>query len=216
MSETNGKANGHARNANEKLHIPGGTHLGDNTITDTNRDFPHPLDRVVADYPASGAILQMQTGLFQHGLNRARSSGATKPVPEDQKALEEHARAMARQTYRDSFDPSKHPHDKVRYEEYQHQLAQRDESQQGASHAVAYLRDADTNLAKTPKAGEKPAPNPWLGGLLKLGTLNGWGARYPGKKARSRKKLLRFFYIYNSSEQKEREREVTPALVVSS
>ena len=162
MSETNGSANGHARNANEELDIPGGTNLRDNTIASTNRDFPRPLDRVVADYPASGAILQMQTGLVEHGRNRARLSGATKPVPEDQKALEEHARAMARQTYRDSFDPSKHPHDKLRYEEYQHQLAQRGEAQQGASHARANLRDADTNLAKTPKAGEKPAPNPWL------------------------------------------------------
>src|SRR6266852_1238843 len=88
VSETNGNANGHARN--EELHVPGGTSLRDSTITNITQDFPHPLDRVVAGHPASGAILQMQTGLFELGRNRARLSGATKPASEDQKALAEH------------------------------------------------------------------------------------------------------------------------------
>lgn len=142
MSTTNGSLTGHPTNGNGAS--------------------PHPLDSVVAAPSTSGAILQMQTGLFELGRNRARSSGATKPVGEDKKAVEEHARAMARETYRDSFDPSKHPHDKARQDEYENQLAQRGEAQQAAAHARANLRDADEKIAKTPKAGEKPAPSPWL------------------------------------------------------
>ncbi len=162
MSDTNGNANGRARNASEALHIPAGAHLRDITITQANQGSAHPLNGVVADYPANGAILQLQTGLFELGRNRARLGGATKPVPEGQQALEEHARATARETHRDKFDPDQHPHDKVRHEEYQHRLAQRSEAQQGLSHAMARLRDADMDLAKTPKAGDEPTANPWV------------------------------------------------------
>ena len=167
VSKANGNANGHARNAETELYIPVGPDI---TVTNTNTKpgLPHPIDidRVVTDYPASGAILEMQTGLCQHGRNRALASGATKPVAEDQKALEDHARAMAKRTeqkiYRDSYDPSKHAHDKLRQDEHQQQLGQRGEVQQGVAHARANLRDADTNLAKTPKAREKPVLNPWV------------------------------------------------------
>jgi len=167
VSKANGSANGHARNAETELYIPVGPDI---TVTDTNTKpgLPHPIDidRVFTDYPANGAILEMQTGLCQHGRNRALASGATRPVAEDQKALEDHARAMAKRTeqkiYRDSYDPSKHAHDKLRQDEHQQRLDQRGEVQQGVAHARANLRDADTNLAKTPKAGEKPVLNPWV------------------------------------------------------
>src|SRR6266849_7319655 len=80
VSDTNGNANGRARNASEALHIPAGAHLRDITITQANQGSAHPLNGVVADYPANGAILQLQTGLFELGRNRARLGGATKPV----------------------------------------------------------------------------------------------------------------------------------------
>jgi len=162
MSATNGNANGHGGSATEELRIPVGTHLSDFNITNASKGASHPLSKVIGGNSSSGAILQMQTGLFELGRNRAHLGGATKPVLEDQKALEEHARAMARETYREKFDPAENPHDKVRHEEYQDQLAQRSQAQQGSSHAMAHVRDADISLAKTAKAGEKPAPNPWL------------------------------------------------------
>jgi len=94
------KANGHtngAKNGDGALHIPGGNYAADTTLTNAHRGHPHPLDSVVVDHPGSGAILRMQTGLFELGRNRAGQSGATKPVIEDQRALEEHARTMARE-----------------------------------------------------------------------------------------------------------------------
>jgi len=122
----------------------------------------HPLDGVVTETPASGPILQMHTGLFELGRKRAHSSGTPKPVPDDVRALEDHARAMARETYRDRFDPDKHAHDRIRQNDFESDVAERNEAQQGESHARANLREAESRLARAPKAGEKPTANHWL------------------------------------------------------
>src|SRR5205823_13597956 len=45
---------------------------------------------------------------------------------------------------------------------YRGQVTERNEVQQGAAHTRANLRDAETTLAKTLKAGSRPVPNPWL------------------------------------------------------
>src|ERR1035437_6768359 len=104
MSATNGNSNGHAGSAPEEVRIPVGTHPSDFNTTNTSKGAGHPLSKVIGENSPSGAILQMQTGLFELARTRARLGGATKPVLEDQKALEEHARAMARETYRERFD----------------------------------------------------------------------------------------------------------------
>ncbi|MFI5089730.1 MAG: hypothetical protein ACHP7P_06700 [Terriglobales bacterium] len=122
----------------------------------------HPLDGVISDTPADGAIMQLRTGLHAMGRNRALASGTTSPIQEDINSLADHARAMARETYCDTFDPAKHPHDKVRQGEYDNRLKDRAEAQQFAMHARANVRDAENDLARTPKAGEKPTPKPWL------------------------------------------------------
>jgi len=72
----------------------------------------HSLDNVIDPAPGCGAILQMQTGLFELGRNRSQVSGTAKPVPEDILSLENHARSIARDTYRDQFDPKKNVHDR--------------------------------------------------------------------------------------------------------
>jgi hypothetical protein len=123
--------------------------------------LPNPLDGVVS-VSERGSILEMQTGLWHHGRNRAVLSGATEPNPDDIRALEDHARAMARETYRDRYDPSANAHDAMHQAEYERTLDQRKESEKGEQHAAANLRDADTNLARTPKAGNKPAASPIL------------------------------------------------------
>src|ERR1700720_1309904 len=125
----------------------------------TSESLAHPLDGVVVETPASGPILQMHTGLFEMGRKRARLSGTTNPVPNDVRALEDHARAMARETYRDRFDPAKHAHDRIRQKDFESDANQRNEAQQGESHARANLREAEARLARTPKAGAKPAAN---------------------------------------------------------
>jgi hypothetical protein len=129
----------------------------------TFEDQPsHPLDDVLAPAPDGDAILQLRTGLFELGRNRARLSGATEPVPEDLRTLEDHARAMARDTYRDLFDPGQNLHDRMHQAEYERLLKQREETEKGVAYATANLRDAELRLAKTAKAGAKPLANDWL------------------------------------------------------
>jgi hypothetical protein len=126
------------------------------------KDGPRdPLDGVITT-EMGGPILRMQVGLFNLGRNRARQSGTTVSQPEDLQALENHARAMARETYRDRYDPAQNPHDAMHKAEYEKNLARREEAEKGEQHAAANLRDAENGLAQTPKAGEKPAAPPLL------------------------------------------------------
>jgi hypothetical protein len=120
------------------------------------------LDNVIDPAPACDAILQMQTGLFHLAHNRAVLSGAVKPNPEDIRSLEEHARSIARDTYRDEFDPKKNVHDRMHQAEYERLLGLRDEIENGVGHAAANVREAEMALANSPKAGAKPQANAWL------------------------------------------------------
>src|SRR5437867_2422068 len=122
----------------------------------------HPLANVFSPAPHTDALLQMQTGLFELGHNRALLSGATKPVPEDVRALEEHARSIARDTYREKFDPASNAHDRMHEAEYERLLELRDEIEKGVAHAQANVHDAARALAMTTKAGLRPETSGWL------------------------------------------------------
>jgi hypothetical protein len=122
---------------------------------------PHPLDDVVSN-PQSGSILEMQTGLFHLGRNRALQSGTTQPRPDDIRTLEDHARAMAKDTYRDRYDPAQNVHDAMHQAEYERNLARREEAEETEQHAAANLRDAELRLSRVPKAGPKPVAHPLL------------------------------------------------------
>jgi hypothetical protein len=128
----------------------------------TKAQILQPLDNVFAPAPEGGALLQMQTGLFELGRNRARLSGTAKPVPEDICSLEEHARSIARDTYRDQFDPEKNLHDQMHQAEHERLLELRDEIEKGVAHATANAHDSELALANTPKAGSKPQAPGWL------------------------------------------------------
>jgi hypothetical protein len=133
----------------------------DETNGEHGHPRPNPLDGVVSA-SEGGSVLAMQTGLWHHGRNRAVQSGTTEPNPDDIRALEDHARAMARDTYRDRFDPSANAYDAMHQAEYERTIGQREESEKGEQHASVNLRDAETNLARTPKAGNKPVAPPVL------------------------------------------------------
>jgi len=121
----------------------------------------HPLDDVLTR-KLGGSILEMQTGLFHLGRNRALHSGTTEPRPDDIRSLEDHARAMAQDTYRDRYDPTQNAHDAMHKAEYERDLVQREDAEKIAQHAAANLRDAELRLARTTKAGPKPAAHPLL------------------------------------------------------
>lgn len=122
---------------------------------------PEALNDVVLPVK-SESVLEMQTGLYSHGRNRALQSGTVESRPEDVAALTEHARAMARQTYRDRYDPSQNVHDAMHEAEYKRLLGQRVDAETAAQHAGANLRDAEKKLADAPKAGPKPHVHPLL------------------------------------------------------
>jgi len=120
-----------------------------------------PLEGVLERAP-NGSIFEIQTGLFQLGRNRGLQSGTTEPRPADISALEDHARAMAKDTYRDRYDPGLNTHDAMHQAEYERNFALRTEVEATEQHAAANLRDAEITLAETPKAGPKPTANPLL------------------------------------------------------
>src|SRR2546428_1480832 len=122
----------------------------------------HPLENVFSPAPHTDALLQMQTGLFELGRNRSKLSGTAKPIPADICSLEEHARSIARDTYRDQFDPEKNAHDRMHHAEYERLLELRDEVARGVAHATANVHESEMAFATTPKAGAKPEANGWL------------------------------------------------------
>lgn len=126
-----------------------------------NPTAPDPLLNVVSN-EQTGSVLAMQTGLFRLGHNRALASGTTEPKAEDLRSLEDHARAMAQETFREKFNPDENTHDRMHQAEYEKALAQRDDAEKGEQVATANLRDAEEELARTPKAGPRPALNSWL------------------------------------------------------
>lgn len=131
------------------------------TNTGQYHSIPNPLEGVVA-VCERGSVFEMQTGLFHLGRNRALQSGTTEPNQDDIQSLKDHSQAMAKDTYRDRFDPSANRADAMHQAEYERTVVQRKESEKGEQHAAANLRDAETNLAQTPKAGNKPAAAPIL------------------------------------------------------
>jgi hypothetical protein len=126
------------------------------------RQLRHPLDNVLSPAPQNDALLRIQTGLFELGRNRALQSGALEPVPDAIGALEEHARAIARDTFREQFDPDKNLNDRMHQAEYERLLKQREEIEHGVAHATANVHDAERALAVAPKAGAKPETSNWL------------------------------------------------------
>lgn len=137
-----------------KLDIEQPVH-GDGSQGNGTRPEPHPLDDVLAP-SMGGSILTINTGLFNLGRNRALRSGTTEPLQEDIAALENHARAIAQETYRNEYDPTKFAHDRMTEAEYEKLIADRKAAESGEGEAAANARDAQERLAQTPKAGDKP------------------------------------------------------------
>ena len=96
------------------------------------------------------------------GHNRSLLGGAAKADADDMRSLEEHARSIARDTYRDAFDPEKYAHDRMHQAEYDRLQDQREEIERGLAHAQANAHDSELALAATPKAGLKPEASAWL------------------------------------------------------
>jgi len=95
-----------------------------------------------------GVILRMQKDLFDHGRQRARERGALEPDSDDLRALESHARAIARDAYRTAYNPAEHAHDQLLDDEYIKQLKDRDEAEQAVKYALAALKEREEAAAQ--------------------------------------------------------------------
>lgn len=105
-------------------------------------------------------FMRLQVGLYDHGYDRAVSSGALEPEEIVIQALKEHATAMAEETYQRAFDPLANIDDKYREEDYQRNLKELNELILGIKHAKAEFnrREDESARLKTqvPKEPEFP------------------------------------------------------------
>lgn len=101
-----------------------------------------------------------QTGLFLFGKERAVSSGAVEPDEEAKKSLEEHARAMAEETFRQVFDPAGNVHDRLRDEFFRQTQKELGEARLAEKHIEAELglREEEAAKVKTKVPQEPPFP----------------------------------------------------------
>lgn len=123
---------------------------GHESKPDSGQDRTNDLPKTPEPVPT------MQFDLFRLGYERGRKSGAVEPREEDVAALKEHAAAIARETYRELYDPARHPHDELRHQEYVRKLADRDEAKLARKHAAEELRDKEEEAAKAKHESEKP------------------------------------------------------------
>jgi len=105
-------------------------------------------------------FMRLQAGLYDHGYDRAVTSGALEPEQIVIQALKEHATAMAEETYQRAFDPLANIDDKYREEDYLRNLKELNELILGIKHAKAELnrREDESARLKTqvPKEPEFP------------------------------------------------------------
>jgi len=99
----------------------------------------------------------LQSGLHQFGRKRALDSGTTELLESDEKALEEHASAMARQLWRPAYDPASSPYDAAQEDRFVAAKTERGEALLSLKHKESNLRDAERGVALVEKAGEKPS-----------------------------------------------------------
>jgi hypothetical protein len=104
-------------------------------------------------------LLSMHKDLYEHGRQAALSDGALEPLDEDVRILEEHATAMAQETYREAFDPAQYEHDRLREAEFEKQKSDREEAELAAKHAAAAVLEREQEFART-QSGLLPPKTP--------------------------------------------------------
>ena len=104
--------------------------------------------------------------LFEHGRQHSRASRATKPDQAALEALEHYADAVARESFRDKYDPTNNDNDGRREAEQEERLRERTAAKESSSVATADAREAENKLGTIPSAGEKPRALLWLLGLM--------------------------------------------------
>lgn len=103
-----------------------------------------------------GPLMRFQSGLLEHGAERARQSGALEPRQADVDALVDHAVAMARDAHRPAYEPAKNPNDRLREDRFERNMGRRGVLAEAEEHAEVALRETELERARVPMAGGKP------------------------------------------------------------
>ncbi len=126
----------------------------------------------------SGHAMKIYIDMYARGRRRALESGDIEPNPNDLESLTEQAAAAAREVAQETYDPKANPQDKIRESEYQKNLNDRKEAEQGEKHAAGRVREKESVLAKIKGIMQKPTPPAFItvGGIsmiaLSLMTTN--------------------------------------------
>lgn len=136
--------------------------------------------KVVAEMPpelraagnhSAGLISTLEEDIYEHSYQRAVTSGALAPHSGDEQALKEHARALAREAYRDAFDPTKHAHDGMLDGEYRKNLTDRADVEQALKFAEADVAQREEEVARALPGLEPPKPSIIFVSAAVVGTM---------------------------------------------
>ncbi|HEY2382356.1 MAG TPA: hypothetical protein VGK48_14355 [Terriglobia bacterium] len=109
--------------------------------------------------------MTLQLTLFEIGRNRAIDSAVLKPRELHLNTLREHAAAMAKETRREMFNPDINPEHKLRDDEHNKVLIDREDAEDQVKYAAADVREREQGLAQLAKE-ERPTAHILMGALI--------------------------------------------------
>lgn len=145
---TNHSTNGDMKFTEQSTETNGAARFGQKA---GRTSFSGPADGQVIDI-----ILKMHSDLFDHGVERAKSRRDVDPNENDLRALEEHAEAMAREAYREPFDPVKNEEHKLREVENQKLTQARPEAELVVNYAEADVAKLEEDMSKAQSNMKSP------------------------------------------------------------
>lgn len=104
-----------------------------------------------------GPLMRFQSDVVEHGKNRAVESAALEPRNEDIAALEEHARAMAREAFRTKYDPDHNAGDQLHQDRFEAAKNRRRVVAEMVELAEVELHARESERARVPLPGAAPA-----------------------------------------------------------
>lgn len=116
---------------------------------------PLPSRMLQSSAPFEAVSLAHYHSWFTAGEQRALESGTLKALPKEEASLIEHARASAQDAKRELFDPAADLADRLRTDEFEKLLRDRDEEETTAKHTMNAFHAAEAEVAEN-KAGPPP------------------------------------------------------------
>jgi len=131
-------------------------------------EVPPPPGNSPKPTGSESPMLYMWKSLFDHGNDQAIASGALDPDQLHLKVIQEHAKAIARETRRDLYDPKVKYQDALREAEYRKHMTDRDYAEIALKHSAADVREKEVTFGKVSSFG-RPGVGAWITSALIVG-----------------------------------------------